>query len=325
MLPFILRRIAWTLVIAWVVASLAFLLGRVAGSDVIAQSFGIGAPEHLVDAARKARGLDRPLSEAYQTWLAGILRGDFGRSALGRPVGPLVGIAARNTALLTATALVLAVGLGLPAGVVAGSRRTGALAAVVRGCSLALLSAPPLLTSLLLVWVASVTGLAPVGGMSSGAQSTVTASIADVLAHLPVPALALALPFAATLERVQAEAMARALGDPSMTAARARGLDRRAILWRHAWRLGAGSVLSVGGLMAGALLGGSVAVELVTSWPGLGRLTVDAMFGRDVYLSAGCAVAGAVLLSVGVLAGDVTMALADPRVLDLHDAAGAAA
>jgi peptide/nickel transport system permease protein len=325
MLPFILRRIGWTLVIAWVVASLAFVLGRVAGSDVIAQSFGIGAPEHLVDAARKARGLDRPLSEAYGTWLVGILRGDFGRSALGRSVGSLVGIAARNTALLTATALVLAVGIGLPAGVVAGSRRTGALTTVIRACSLGLLSAPPLLTSLLLVWVAAVSGIAPVGGMSSGVQSTLAASVVDVLAHLPVPALALALPFAASLERVQAEAMARALADPSMTAARARGVDRRGVLWRHAWRLGAGSVLSVGGLMAGALLGGSVAVELVTSWPGLGRLTVDAMFGRDVYLSAGCAVAGALLLSVGVLAGDVAMAIADPRVLDLEDAAGAAA
>jgi peptide/nickel transport system permease protein len=196
---------------------------------------------------------------------------------------------------------------------------------VIRACSLALVSAPPLLTSLFLVWIAATSGLVPVGGMSSGAESTLAASVADVLAHLPVPALALALPFAASLERVQAEAMARALGDPSMLAARARGVDRRGILWRHAWPLGAGSVLSVSGLTVGALLGGSVAVELVTSWPGLGRLTVSAMFGRDVYLSAGCAVAGAVLLSLGVLAGEVALALVDPRVAHLEHTDGAPA
>jgi peptide/nickel transport system permease protein len=236
-------------------------------------------------------------------------------------VGPLVATAARNTALLTAVALVLALAVGVPAGVISGSRRTGVLPAAIRGCSLALLSAPPLLTSLLLVWIAAASGLAPVGGMSSGASSTLAASAADVLAHLPVPALALALPFAASLERVQAEAMARALGDPAMVAARARGVDRRGVLWRHAWPLGAGSVLSVSGLTAGALLGGSVAVELVASWPGLGRLTVDAKFRRDIYLSAGCAVAGTLLLSLGVLAGDVAMALVDPRVLHLEGAA----
>jgi peptide/nickel transport system permease protein len=254
--------------------------------------------------------------------MAGIAHADFGTSALGRSVGPLVATAARNTALLAASALVVAMILGLPAGVITGSRRGGALPNAIRVCSLALLSAPPLLTSLLLVWIAAMSGVAPVGGMSSGGEATLAASVADVLAHLPVPALALALPFAASLERVQAEAMARALGDPSMTAARARGVDRRGILWRHAWPLGAGSVLSVSGLTVGALLGGSVAVELVTSWPGLGRLTVDAMFGRDVYLSAGCAVAGALLLSLGVLAGDVAMAVVDPRVLHLERTSG---
>ncbi len=131
------------------------------------------------------------------------------------------------------------------------------------------------------------------------------------------PVLALALPFAATLERVQSEALARALKDPAVSAARARGLSRRALVWRHAWRLGAGPVVAVCGLMAGALLSGSFAVELVTSWPGLGQLTVQAMYGRDIYLSAGCAMAATLLLSFGVVTADLVSAFIDPRVLEI--------
>ena len=315
---YLARRLLWALVMMWIVASLALLLGRLAGSDIIAQRFGIGAKKPLVEAERHSRGLDRPLPIQYLSWLAGLARLDFGTSAYyGRPVGELVATATRNTALIATPAFALAVLVGLPLGLLTGSRR-GILSAAVRTLSLLLISAPPLLTSLLLVWLAALSGFTPIGGMTSSTAATTGAGAAlDLLAHLPLPVLALALPFAATLERVQSEALARALKDPAVSAARARGVSHQALVWRHAWRLGAGPVVAVCGLMAGTLLSGSFAVELVTSWPGLGQLTVNAMSGRDIYLSAGCALAATLLLSLGVVTADLISALIDPRVLNV--------
>jgi peptide/nickel transport system permease protein len=99
-----------------------------------------------------------------------------------------------------------------------------------------------------------------------------------------------------------------------MTAVLARGLSHRQMLWRHAWRLSAKPVVAVAGPMAGTLLSGSFAVELVTSWPGLARLTYDALVSRDIYLAAGCATAAAVFLAAGVFASDVLLAAVDPRI-----------
>jgi peptide/nickel transport system permease protein len=324
---YLARRLLWALIMMWLVASMALLLGRLAGSDIIAQRLGIGAKRELVEAERHSRGLDRPLPVQYLSWLAGLARLDFGTSAIyGRPVGELVATATRNTALIATLAFLLAVLLGLPLGLMTGSRG-GILSAAVRTLSVLLISAPPLLTSLLLVWLAALSRLAPIGGMTSSTVATTDAGFAlDLLAHLPLPVLALALPFAATLERVQSEALARALKDPAVSAARARGVSRKALVWRHAWRLGAGPVVAVCGLMAGTLLSGSFAVELVTSWPGLGRLTAAAMYGRDIYLSAGCAMAATLLLSLGVVSADLVSALIDPRVLEFdHPSSGGAA
>jgi peptide/nickel transport system permease protein len=318
MLLLLARRLIWAFAMTWLVASLALLLGRVAGSDIIAQRLGLGVSQRIADAERHARGLDRPIVEQYAGWLAGLVRLDFGTSAyFQRPVREVVLERGRNTAVLATLAFALAVLVGVPAGVLVGSRSQGPIAAAIRGVSLVLLSCPPLLMSLLLVWGAAASGILPVGGMSSGtAHGSTAAAAADLLMHLPLPALALALPFAAAIERVEADSFARALADPCVTAARARGVTPARLMW-HAVRLGAGPVIGVCGLMMGALLSGSFAVELVTSWPGLGDLTVRAMFGRDIYLSAGCAIAATLLLSMGVVASDVLLALVDPRVTDL--------
>ena len=167
------------------------------------------------------------------------------------------------------------------------------------------LSVPPLIAAILLVAFAAATGLAPVGGMTSLALAPAgwLGWTEDVARHVPLPAVALALPFVAMIERVQSQAIAQALAEPSTTAVLARGLSFRQMLWRHAWRLSAKPVAAVAGPIVGTLLSGSVAVELVTSWPGLGRLTVDALVSRDIYLAAGCATAAAVFLSA-----------ADPRI-----------
>jgi peptide/nickel transport system permease protein/oligopeptide transport system permease protein len=206
-----------------------------------------------------------------------------------------------NTAVLAATALVLATALGVPWGVVTGSRR-GLVPALLRAGSLVLLSVPPLISSLVLLTIAAATGWLPVSGMGG-------------VSHLVVPTLALALPVAATLERLQAQSIADALQRPAAVAARARGVPSWRVVWRHAWRQSLGPLFGIYGVIVGSLFSGSFAVEIVTSWPGLGELMRQALLARDTDLVAGCAAAGAAFLAAGVLASDVVHALCDPRVV----------
>ena len=167
---------------------------------------------------------------------------------------------------------------------------------------------------------AARTGWLPVGGMTSGIGdwgSGIEGWIGwarDVAWHLPVPALALALPVGAMLERLLAQSMADTVQAPFILAAEARGLTRARIIWGHALRVALRPVIAIYGLVVGTLLSGSFMVEIITAWPGLGRLTYDALRGRDVYLVAGCAAAGAVFLAIGSVMSDVAQAAIDPRV-----------
>ena len=314
-LAFLVRRVLWAVALAFLVSSGGLALARLAGGDFVTQTLGLGAKRETIERLQEAHGLNEPFHRQYVDWLGGVVTLDFGTSQMyGRPVGELVLARTRNSVLLAAGALVLALLVGLPLGVVSGSR-TGVLPHLVRLVSVMCLSVPPLVGALLLVWLAAVTGLFPIGGMTSTAAGGMSVGVLarDVLWHLPVPILALGLPLAATLERVQSQAIADALEHPSIVAALARGASPRRVLWRHAIRLSAKTPIAVGGLLAGVLLSGSFAVELITSWPGLGRLTYDALIARDVALVAGCTTAGALLVSAGLVLSDVLLVLVDPR------------
>jgi peptide/nickel transport system permease protein len=231
----------------------------------------------------------------------------------------MVGERAVNTAILAAAALALATFIGVPLGVYTGTHASGVGPALARVASTLMVSTPPLIGSLLLVLVAARTGWFPAGGMTSvGGSVSWAAWVADVLTHLPVPALALALPLAATLERLQSQALAEAVREPFIRATRARGVSWRDVLVRHAWPASLGPVLALYGLMIGSLFSGSFVVEVVTAWPGLGRLMFDALRARDLYLVAGTAAAGAACLAAGTLAADVVHARLDPRVRERH-------
>jgi peptide/nickel transport system permease protein len=244
------------------------------------------------------------------------VRLDLGESLMyRRPVRDLVGRRAANTALLAVAALLVATLVGLPLGVISGSRRSGALAALIRGASLVCLSLPSLLTSLVFVLIAARTGWLPIGGMASAgaADAGWGAWLGDLLWHLPLPTMALALPIAATLERLQSQATAEALAEPFVLATMARGVPPRLVLWRDVTRVAIRPVASIYGLVLAGLFSGSFVVEIVTSWPGLGQLMYDALRARDLYLVAGCAAAGSVFLAIGSLVSDLMLAAVDPR------------
>jgi len=316
MLAYISRRLMFAVLLVFAVSSASLVLTRLAGGDYAMESLGIGAHAETVEQARARYGLDKSIGGQYRDWLARVVRLDLGRSFLyDRPVSDLIPERAANTAILALTALLFATLIGLPLGVVAGSRRGGpgsVVPSVIRGTSLMFLSMPPLLTSLFLIFVAARTGWMPIAGMRSAGEPA-TGLTVDLLRHLIVPAGALALPLAAMFERLQAQAMAEAIAAPFVLATLARGVPRSRVVWRDALKASLRPVAAVYGIVVGTLLSGSFVVEVITAWPGLGRLMLDALRARDVFLVAGCAGAGALFLAFGTLVSDLALGLVDPR------------
>jgi ABC-type dipeptide/oligopeptide/nickel transport system permease component len=306
-LSFVARRAFAAAVLIFIVSSAALILARLAPGHQFS-GFGVD-PRYAAAECERIRCND-PVLVQYAAWLGRMVRLDFGQSSrYGRPVGSLVQERAANSLTLGVLALVLATVIGVPAGVISGSRRRGVLAGVARASSIVLLSCPPVILGLALLLIASQTGWFPIGGSPSG-----DAGIVEHLRYLTLPVLALALPTAATLERLQSRAIRGALDEPCVRAAAARGLSDHRIVWRHAWKLSLPAVLGVYGIIIGGLIGGSFVVEYLMAWPGLGALMYEALIARDAYLSAGCAAAGALALASGIFLSDIALAAVDPRV-----------
>jgi peptide/nickel transport system permease protein len=315
-LPYLARRLAFAVLLVVAASSAGLLLTRLAPGDYASRLVATGVSAEAIASERARAGLDRPFSTQYVEWLGHAARLDFGTSLrYRRPVSDLLRQRGANTALLAISALLFAMVLGVPAGIVTGSRRGGLVPGCLRAASLVLMSLPSLVTSLLLVLLAARTGWFPVGGMVSAqaADGPAAARLADAMWHLALPTLAIALPLAAMLERVQAQAMAEALGRPFVVASVARGVPSRRLVWLDALRPALGPVTSTFGFVLGALLSGSFAVEVVTAWPGLGSLMYDALRDRDLYLVAGCAASGAAFLALGTFVSDLALAWLDPR------------
>jgi len=297
MIRFALRRAAAGLLFVIVVGLSAFVLTHLAPGDATMELKLAGASDETIRAERARLGLDQPLTTQIARWGRGIVAGDLGMSSqFRRPVGELVMERAGETALLASAALVLATLVGIPLGVISGATPRHWIARVTEPVSLLLLSCPPLVFSLLLLFLAATTGWLP---MTPGT--------------LILPTLALALPLAASLERLQAQAVRDVVSAPDLVAAAARGIPRARLIWVHAARQSLRPVLGIYGIVIGTLFGGSLVVEMVTAWPGLGRLMYDALRGRDIDLVAGCALAGAVFLAAGNLIADLLRAVVDPR------------
>lgn len=312
---YLVKRLAFALLLVFVVSSASLLLTRIAPGD-----FGTGECLTLnkeeCDRLRARLGLDRPIAEQYVHWLGSALRFDFGQSMLySRPVSEMISERALNTMVLAAIALLLATVIGIPLGIYSGTR-IGIGRTIVRILSTLAISVPPLLGSLALVFLAARTGWFPVGGMTSntGIDASWGAWLADLARHIPIPALALAIPLAAMLEKLQSEAIETAAHEPFVAASRARGVDVARSILRHAWPVSLRPVLGFYGIMIGTVFSGSFVVEVVTSWPGLGRLMFDALKARDLFLVAGCAATGAFFLAAGSFLADVLLAWTDPRV-----------
>ncbi len=299
-LRFVARRAAVGVVFVLFVSTCAFTLARLAPGDETTADRLAGVSDDVIAARRAELGLDDPLILQTARWVAGVVTLNFGESSLyRRPVRDLVIERGANTAWLAAVSLLLAIVLGIPAGIFTGANQGRLLAQVITALSLLLVACPPLIGALGLLYLGVLTGI------PSTAQGA-----------LALPALALGLPVAAMLERLQSQATREAMEAGGVRAAAARGIPLTRLVWRHAARQALRPVLGVLGIVIATLFSGSLAVEMIASWPGLGRLLLDGVHSGDVTLIAGCVWAGAVCLAVGNVAADLLAAVVDPRVTE---------
>lgn len=274
------------------------------------------APE-TVAALRAQYQLDRPLPVRYAQWLNAVAHGRMGFSfAYNTPVGPLLWVRARNTLLLTITATLLAWLLALPLGVWSASSFGGIPDRVLSWTTASLLVIPDLVLALGLLILAVRTGWFPTGGLLSVGFEELSPlhKLRDLASHLTLPVLALVLAALPMLVRHVRASVAEALGAPFLRAARAHGIPRRKLLYRYALRAAANPLISLFGFSVGTLLSGSLIVEVVMSWPGLGPLLLEAILARDLYVVIGGVLLSMIFLVGGNFFADVLLYWADPRI-----------
>lgn len=302
----VLRRTAQFLAVLLAVSFLTFALMHAAGSDAVLQRMertGTVLPPETVAAERAALGLDRPFLAQYGSWLAGVLTGDLGRSYVsGRAVGPLFLSRLPATLFLTAAALLLTAAVSVPLGVYAAVRQGRRADRLIRGLSFLGNSVPGFLIGLLLLYLFAVRypvfSVLPAKGSLSG---------------VVLPAATLAAAMSAKYVRQVRTAVLEELGKDYVTGARARGVPMGTILRRSVLRAALPSLLTLGALSLGSLMGGAVVVESLFRWDGVGRMAAEAVFMRDYPVIEAYVLWTVFFYGAANLAADGLCRLADPR------------
>jgi len=303
MLRYTATRLLYMLPVIWLVVSIVFLLIHLVPGDPIQQMLGEGATSADLQAARHAYGLDVPIGQQYANYWRGVLHGNLGQSLrFNRNVASVITERYPFTLQLTFAGLAVALALSIPAGVHSARRRNRWDDRAISFVSLLGLSFPNFaLGPILILFFAIKLGALPVSGSGT-------------LAHLVLPAIALGGALAAILTRMVRTSMLEELGQDYIRTARAKGLPERTVVYRHALRNAMIPVLTVVGLQFGALLAGAIVTETIFSWPGIGRLTIQAISNRDYYLVEGCILAiGLTYVAVNFLT-DLLYSVANPRI-----------
>lgn len=283
--------------------SVVFLLIHLVPGDPIQQMLGEGAASADIEAARHAYGLDVPLGSQYVHYWKGVLHGNLGRSLrLNQQVVQVIARAYPATMALTLAALLVAMALSIPAGVRSALRRNRWDDRLLSLVSLLGLSFPNFALGPILILFFSIhLGLLPVSG-------------AGTWKHLVLPAFTLGGALAAILTRMVRTSMLEELGQDYVRTARAKGLPERQVIYGHALRNALIPIVTVLGLQFGALLAGAIVTETIFSWPGIGRLTIQAISNRDYYLVQGCILCiGLTYVAVNFLT-DMAYSALDPRI-----------
>ena len=317
---FLIRRFAQLIPVALAIATLNFLLLHLApgdAADIVAGQAGHATPEFVAQ-LRRDFGLDRPLYEQYLIYVARLVTFDLGYSFVyQRPVAELILERLPATLLLMIAAITLAIAFGVVLGVVAAKNRGRLVDNLISVGALVIYAMPVFWLGLMLIVFFSITlGALPSGGMTDvRAAPSGLAYVADVARHAILPVLTMALFYVAIYTRLMRASMLEVYALDFITTARAKGVPERRVAWSHAARNALLPVVTLAGLQFGHLLGGSVLVETVFGWPGLGRLVFDSLLQRDLNLLLGLLFVSSVVVVLANLGADLTYGLLDPRIV----------
>jgi len=319
MRTYVLRRLLQVIPLLLGISIFTFLLLQLAPGDFLntmAENPTVSAER--LEAMRHSFGLDKPWYIQYGLYLKNLfLHFDFGESfARHQKVTAILREGVLNTLLLAAAAALVTWGLAIPLGVWAAVRQYSWVDKGLAVFGVVGLSVPEVLSGLLLLMLAASTGWFPVGGMRSidYDQLDMAGKALDLLRHMALPALVVGLtPLAGRMRQMRGNLL-DVLRLDYVTTARAKGLSEGVVVFKHALRNAINPLITLFGYTLGALVSGSLVVEIIFSWPGLGRITFDAILTQDQYLVLGAVMMASFVLVLGNLVADLLLAVADPRI-----------
>jgi len=303
MIRHVLLRVVYTLPALWLILTMVFLLIHIVPGDPVLQMLGQDARVEDITQLRHTLGLDQPLGVQYAKYLEGLAVGDWGRSMrFSAPVRPIVLERFPATLELSLAALAVCIAIAIPAGVFSARHRGSRPDRATSFFTLLGLSVPNFALGPVLILIFSVEiGWLPVSGRGTVAQ-------------LILPAVTLGAALAAILTRMVRGSMIEELSSDYVRTARAKGIPESSVLFRHAFPNALIPVITIVGLQFGSLLAGTIVTESIFSWPGIGRLAVQAISARDYPLLQGCILIIALSYVAVNLLTDLVYAVVDPRV-----------
>ncbi len=310
MTKYILLRLVYLFLTAFAVLTIVFFTLRVLPGDPVYTVLGAEAPPDVVAQTRAELGFDRPLYEQFAIYLSGFLQGDLGTSLQSkRPVTEMIGLMLPHTILLAVAGIVIGLILGVPLGVMAAVKRNGLFDSISRIIGVSFIATPPFFVAILLLLVLGFwVGAFPIIGAGEWNQPV------DILHALVLPAFALGIPKAAHMMRFTRSYMLEVLNEDYIRTARAKGLREQVIVFTHALKNALIPVVTILGNQLGQVIGGAVLVETVFTRPGMGRLVVEAIAGRDFPVVQGTIVVFSFFVAASNMIVDLTYGFIDPRV-----------
>ncbi len=318
MITYIVRRILLTVPLLLGILTVLFFLLHLAPGDPTTRYFSPDIDPEVIELMRHNLGLDQPLYVQYFKWLGSFIKGDFGYSlGLHRPVIDVIKDSFWNTALLSFAAVVVIFAIGIIVGVVSAVRQYTATDNVLTFLTFFFYSMPSFWFGLMLLLIFSYKlGLFP-SSLAAGIdydQMGRAGKIADRLAHLALPAVALGLGGAAGVARYTRGSMLEVIRQDYIRTARSKGLSERSVVFKHALRNALITVVTLFGLYLPFLFSGAVLIETIFAWPGMGRVIVTAIFQRDYPLIMANTFIFAGTVVLGNLVADIIYCLVDPRI-----------
>jgi len=318
---YVIRRALQAVPLLLGILTLIFFVLHLAPGDPTTAYFNPNVSPEVIAQMRHNLGLDQPLAVQYVRWLRAFLTGDFGYSfSQFRPVREVIAEALPNTLLLSSVSLVLIFALGCAAGVVQAVRQYSLLDGILTVLGLGIYSMPGFWLGLMLVLLFSSRVLPPalhlpVSGMTDIDHASMggAARLLDSVRHLVLPSIALGIASAAGVARYMRAATLEVIRQDYIRTARAKGLSETRVILAHAVRNALIPVVSLVGLYLPLLFGGTVVIEVVFSWPGMGRLLYNAIFARDYPVVLAASFLFGALVLAGNLLADVLYAYVDPR------------